>query len=667
MEYVLNPNDPMISPIYENLKVNEVEKLDRGLISVNMDTNNLSKDMSQQEELNSINYVSLNLTLDKAILKKYTDEEKAEVVVGLQNILKQIIDKKLNSPIEFVNVIEQEKTYLFVPYTTLGTLVFENSKYLADFVSSFDFSYFIGYTLLSDSGLTRYLVEKWIDENQYNTSDLNIKYYNVSGGYISLMPLFNPYMNQFIERFEYNLSNLIKQGYFSYTFGIHDIEDLHFVRELCSLYNISIISSKDLSTLICQTNVDFKTSLEEWIRNNLPLIKAGQFPEFSFSFDFSFYNDYIRLYGEQFKDVVLNYVTYLAYAKLSDEHPIIKPFIMSTRINEDLSISVYLPSYSLVEKLKSIVQKYLNEGISYLNDGKLSGVWNIETCLNLKEGIIKRWIVQEIDNDAYPMIFKDKNEVEILIHRSSLGIKYPSPFNFGKEEMKKAEDTLTNKLREYYSKEKVCHDDIEPVTLDNISKMNLEELLNIIPIEENGMIYCFSDETISRLVDKINPLTRRALSEKTLLTRRYLENGWRGLFNIGVLFGLYDEVPIKTNVQVNVGIIKVRRIPVDVNRRDLVGNVFLVEVIFEDGTYSPLFEISLPMVQLELLDDLRTYVNKLWYEGYFLTYWISAVVLYLKPKSFETSINSSIFLHAADSIFDGNVALETLKSSSEMY
>ena len=73
------------------------------------------------------------------------------------------------------------------------------------------------------------------------------------------------------------------------------------------------------------------------------------------------------------------------------------------------------------------------------------------------------------------------------------------------------------------------------------------------------------------------------------------------------------------------------------------------------------------MVQLELLDDLRTYVNKLWYEGYFLTYWTSAVVLYLKPKSFETSINSSIFLHAADSIFDGNVALETLKSSSEMY
>ena len=175
-------------------------------------------------------------------------------------------------------------------------------------------------------------------------------------------------------------------------------------------------------------------------------------------------------------------------------------------------------------------------------------------------------------------------------------------------------------------------------------------------------------------------MTRRPLSQKTLLTQKYLENGLRGLFDIGVLFGLYPSVPTKVNIPIDIGKIQTRREYVDASRRDLVGNVFLVEVFFQDGIMSPLFEISLPTIELERIDRMKQAVNKLWPEGYFLSDWASAIYQYLKIdgtsisgfgyakslnlSSFPVLIASQVLKHAADSIYDGNVALEMLENAS---
>ena len=640
--------------------------------------NNLDKSLILVNSLNNKENSYVPLTLALSI-----DSNELINISNLQNILKVVCNHYYDTPIEFVDVYEREeksvskRNYIFTPYTTFGTLVYLNS----DIYNTIDIKKYIGYQLLSTSLLTRYLIEKWIKEKETSEDILTqIRYFNFSDmnskGYISVISNDNiRESEEIIDRVDENISKMVKEGYFAYSFGVHDLEDLEIVRELCFMYDIKIVDETDLSVLICQTDVDFKITPEEWIRNNLVLIKLGEFPIFTLSFDFSFFNDYNRLYGETFRDTTLKYAAYLAYARLSDENPIVmysqsetsvsketmNSSIFKLQVNEDLSVNVSLPTYSLIKQFKSYIEEYLINGISYSEYDKLkfTGKWNIETCKNLKEGILKRWIVQQIDDDSYPMLFQDSSGTEILIHRSPLAITYPSKFDFSENNLKKAELSLTEKLKKFYSK---CHDNIETVLLENINQMNLDELLKLIPIEEGGKTFCFSKDTIQKIDS--NPLTRQPFTVKTLMTEKYLEDGLRGVFDIGPLFGLYESVPLSLKVDVNIGTIKITRQYVDEKRRDLVGNIFLVEVLFEDGTSSPLFEIALPLLDLGITKELKGYVNILWRKGYFLSDWASAVVTYYSNlKSLAVLINSPILLHASDSLYDGSIAFQLLKNS----
>ena len=259
------------------------------------------------------------------------------------------------------------------------------------------------------------------------------------------------------------------------------------------------------------------------------------------------------------------------------------------------------------------------------------------------------------------MLFSDSNGRDILIYRSKLAIKYPSPFIFDKKNMDNARNSLTKELHKYYSSKKICHDDLEPVLLDKISNMSLKDLLKIIPTDDQ-ITYCFSADTLDKLENFINPLTREPFSEKVVKRLETLEWGWRGLFDVGPLYGLYEDVPVRTLIPTTIGIPNMVRVKNTAKERELTGLNFLVEIIFEDETTTPLFEISLPTVGLDLIDDVRKYVDKLWNNGYFLSYWTSAVQNYLiDHKSYNVSITNEILLHAGDSIFDGNKAIELLR------
>ena len=680
-----------------NITLNEddiVNHLDKNLVSVL--TQNVN-DITYKTQ----SYIPVTLSVNDILFEPY--ENKGEVISALQNILLEVFTQYYDSEVTYVSVYSQnianETIHIFTPYTTLNVPLYENPSYS----SSININNYIGYTLISTSLLARYVISSLDEYARYN-----IKYINTPQGYITILPLDSPsdvVRDEIISRIENNIFTLIKEGYFAYPFGIHDLEEYEIIYELCKLYEINlqtksedrslrdynIIDNKDLSLLICSTSIDFRMTPQEWIRSNLPLIRTGNFPNFTFSFDFSFFNDYIRLYGSSFRNVILKYVAHLAYAKLSDEHPTIAFSVTSIRINEDLSITVALPSYFLVKKFQNYMEEYLRNGIKYIENNenklsdshgfvqKLNGSWNIETCKDLREGILKRWIVQQIDPDAYPMIFLDEETdsngfTQVLIHRSPLTIAYPpgiSPFNFlsssenqtsekQTEDLKLAEESLMKELRAFYTK---CHDNIEAVTLENINEMNLDELLKLIPIEEKGKTYCFSNTTIGNLVQLENPLTRRPLSMKSILTQQYLEDGLRGLFNIGPLFGLYESIPLPIREPINIGIPKITREYVDPNRRDLVGNIYHVEILFENTTTTPLFSKSLPTINLERVSELEEYVNTLWYEGYFLSNWASVVVKYLKPKSLAVLVNSPVLLHASSSIFDGNTALEMLRNA----
>ena len=646
MEYVLDPFlDIILQSEITQDNYKKLTNLDKSLIVV-----------TSESSIHD-SYIPLTLSVKLTI-------SESNYISHLQNILKVVCNYYYDTPIEFVDVYErEERNFIFTPYTIFGTLVYLNPE----IYNTIDIQKYVGYQLLSTSLLTRYLIEKWIREKEISEDILKqIRYFDISDtksrGYIPVISLDSDtrYTEEIIDRIDENISKMIKEGYFAYSFGIHDLEDLEIVRELCIMYDIKIVDETDLSVLICRTDVDFKITPEEWIRNNLVLIKLGEFPIFTLSFDFSFFNDYNRLYGETFRDTILKYAAYLAYARLSVSNEIINSSIFKLQVNEDLSVNVSLPTYSLVKQFKSYIEEYLECGIQCSNSSELkyTGKWNIESCKDLKAGILKRWIVQQIDDDAYPMLFKDSSGTELLIHRSPLSITYPSKFDFSETNLKEAEQSLTEELKKFYSK---CHDNIEAVLLENINQMNLDELLKLIPIEEGGKTFCFSKDTIQKI--DINPLTRQPLTIKTLMTEKYLEDGLRGVFDIGPLFGLYESVPLPIKVDVNIGTIKITRQYVDEKRRDLVGNIFLVEVLFEDETSSPLFEISLPLLDLGISKELKGYVDILWRKGYFLSKWATCVITYIKSKSLAVLINSPILLHAADSLYDGNIAFQLLKNS----
>jgi hypothetical protein len=634
MEYYSDPYDPSFN--FLKNKDGIVTTLDRGIISYEIFDDLNEKEI---EEIYENSYVPITLTLQK------NKNINGEVITEIREILKVVVSKMLHTSVDEIEVLERDDFYIFNPLTIYGTSVYENSKYTADFYANIKIEDFVGYTLLSTSPLTRFVIDRWVEKGEYLLDEIGVKYLSIQQEQISLIPLEK---TEFIQRLDPYISKLIKEGYFAYIFGIFDLDDIEIIRELCLLYDIEIINSKDLSTLILRTNVDFKMSPELWLRNNLSLVKNGQFPIFSVSGNwmYSYENVYRRKYSFAFKDAILKYISYLAYARLSDDHEFIRPFTSLIKINEDLSIRVSLPSYKLVEKFKEYVEQIINNFYSYI------------ICKDLKEGIVKRWLIQNVDNDSYPMIFKDKTGNEVLVHRSPLAYQYPSKFDFTEKDMIKGEKELTEKLREYY---RLCHDNIEPVTLEEVDKMGLDELLNLVPITEDGITYCFSLETSSKI--ETNPITRRPLSEETLFRVKNSELGLRGLFNVAVLYGLYENIPVKIDIPTEKGIPKITRLKAEAKTRELVGNLFLIEILFSDETTTPLFEISLPTIGLEKIDELKQYVEKLWYKGYFFNYWYSAVNKYLDLSSFPVLITDPILLHAGDSIFDGNTALNYLKNA----
>jgi len=612
MQYFTNPEDP---------EINKVEKL----YSENYNNGIIS---TYGENYIENSYVPLTLTLDK----KDISYEKVE---GIISILKPVIGKLFNTKIKQIEVLQRKEYYVFNPITDMNISVFHDPS----INKNIDLNEILGYTLLSESLLARYVIE-----NNDDYKFLDVKYFH---GF-ALISIDMDFLLEIQGNMDMEINNLISKGYFAYSFGIFDIEDHEIISELCLMYEINIIDNTDLSTLILQTDTDFYTTPEDWLRYNLPIIRAGNYPSFTFKI-FEYNEDYQMRYGTVFKDSILNYVAHMAFAQLSDVHEIISPFIFSIKINQDLSITVNLPTYSLVKKYKENVEKLLE--LTYVT----------ENCKNFKDGVIKRWIVQSVDIDAYPMFFKDKTDTYILVHRSPLALEYPSPFDFSKKNLEKAEKDLLIEMRNFYTK---CHDNIEPVTLEKISEMDLDSLLKLVAITENGITYCFTDDTISK-VDK-NPLTRKSLSETTLNRVKYIDYGLSGIFNVGVLYGLYEDFPEKINVNIDIGIPEVTRVRTTEKERQLVGNLFSIEVLFSDETLTPLFNISLPTVGLENIDLLKEYVNKLWSSGFFLNYWYTAVNKYLKNiKSMPVLVTDKVLLHAGDSIFDGNVALNYLKENSK--
>lgn len=591
----------------------------------------VSSASSPESSKNLVQYIPLSFGVEREKIKN------REYIYGIISILKPLISKICNTKVTDIEIVEGTEIVIFNPITEFGISVYINPEYYNYIYSQIDIYKLIGYTLLSENSLARYV-------HKTNSFSFPVKYINgIAITLITPTEIKTETSENRIDEFGFAIDRLINEGYFTYNFSPFDTDDHEYVKQLCKLYDIAIIDTEDFSSWILQSVVDTTVSKETWIRNNLANIKEGDFPIFTVPF-IRYDGDYIRRYGDMYEKYVINYFALLAFAQLSDGNPVLKSHIYRLKIGDNNSISVSLPTYSLVLKFKVLFEELFHSKTKY----------TIETCNNIEDVFYKRYVIQQVDGDAYPIAFSTIGGTYIVIHRSPLAMIYPSPFVFTKN----MED-LENKMRDFYKK---CHDNIEPVSLENIDNMTLSDLIRLIPITENNVTYCFSEATLNKI--ETNPLTRTPLTKETKEKLEKIEYGLRGFFDVGPVFGLLS-VNLSQNMDFSdFGVIKVVRIPVKKEHRDLYGNLFLVQVIFSDGTESDLFEISLPTINLEKIDDLKNYVDKMWVRGFFINDWQKELIKHLKVKSFYISLNDPILLQAGGSIYDGERALNYMKSIS---
>lgn len=692
--FVTNPDDPSVNLTLKDLDsmngyklINSID-LDRGLIMYELEITDNKNDII--DKIAEISYVPIissinksNLPMDpRSIVKASYIEGVREIYAALINYIfySDIKDRTSNPNISAnVEITEYKDEIILDPISYIGSPVYENPLYIEDFINKYDMNKYIGYQILSLDSLTRFALETWYKKNEYVPSDINPIYLLEGKNNLVLFPVGrNTYeqdnFNSIRNRLDGYIISLRRDGHFTFDLSIHDLENIELIKELSLLWNIDIVYENNFfNNIVLKTNVNFGISPEKWLTINVEKIKAGNIPTFNVSgvWQYYYFNDYERIYGKYLKSIYIKYGAYLSYSKLALEHDnvFIQSFTKNISVADDLSINVDLPNYNLVKKFKEYLLMEFSGSHESVSNFEGFSIWVTEPCINLEEGVVKRWIVQQIDPSAQPMIFKnEEDENEILIFRSPLSINYPSPFVFTKDKIDKGKETLLKSFQSFYSD---CHDSFEPILRDKIDELSLHDMMRIISIQENNIKYCFAQSTLEKLDKPIHPLSRNPLSEKTISMIKNLNDGLRGLFDVGELLGLYPDIPHKTLVKPNLGVTYVERISTDSLMRDLVGNLFQVMVEFKDGTTSHLFKISLSPVNLSEIDELKRYVNRLWSKGFFLNYWNSAVEKYLtlsdnKIKSYSVIVINKILNHAGDSLTDGGIALEYLHRMYEM-
>ena len=575
------------------------ENLNRGLVRYNIITvsnvSNTDTIATIEKLINDISYVPATVIMN---LTGY--ENKTQIITASAEIIKVLTEKILKTTVTNVEYVNFENNIIkYTPVTKNGA-VHINPNHIPAYTRIVNNSDILGkYKLLTNDPLVTYVLEELYNSNDYVPSDINVIYIEN----IAFVPI---YVDDSII---YRINSIIKKkrsdGYFVYKIGIHNLEDLELITEMASLWNTKVIYSDDMTNIVMFPDSSiFPIRPELWYEKNILLVKGGQFPGITLTGEWQFHkNGHNQVFGKLFYKSILYYASILSYKKLGDQDNFVSPFTQTIIVNNDLSITIFVPTYNHAILFK----KYLKETIA-------TDQISTEPCIDLLDGIYKRWYVQSIDDRAIPMVLTQINEdltsEEVLVFRSPVSTLYKS-YDFETIDHK----DLTDNLIKYYKR-----------------TGDVKELLSLVPVGDK-MIPSNQDNNIS------------------------LNWSLRGLYSVGPLKGLYEEIPSKILVAPKVGIPVITKSYIDNILYGISGDIYTIDINFPDNTVSPLFDIA-----TEELEELKRIVNELWKTGYFLTYWVSAVQKYSDPESYSVIINNPILLYAADSKYDGLTAMNFLKN-----
>jgi len=673
-EIITDPDDPsiredldqLLSLIETNEKISMIEtNLDRGLVKY--DIYYYSHDLDQNtiniinELRNKVSYFPVTLT---ANISKFSNSDIriGFIITEAREMIKIFTERLLNIDIKDVNTITLENDIIvFSPITDEGDAVYENPSYLSEYYRVLNLDILFGYQVLSENPICKYVLSELYKSGEFVPTDLNI--ISVNGVLVLPVGYTDDEQDHYTKMKDRIISLTDKydqDGYFFFELGIHNLSDKLIIEELTNLWNTDIVYSDDTHIILKSSDlVDFGTLPELWFQNNIDTVKRGEFPSITLYGEWQrkVGGDYNEVYGKPWNYAIIHYGALLSYRRLGLEDPFIQPFTHTTKINNDLSITISVPTYSHVLKFK----EYLNEILNGYFDKDMEHFWYVEPCKDLLDGVIKRWYVQSIDKKALAMVLKqvysDGKSDEILIYRSpavALDYNKNSPLNLDNIKMDDIRNRFQQALKDYYMG--LCHGNMEPVTLDDIVKMDLSQLLNLIEIKENNTTYCYETSTLLNLNPAVSPMTRQPIHDNVLIKSILLEWGLRGLFDIGPVTGLYSDYPNKILVSPKNGVPMIVKEEVNDIVRQVTGDIYSVSVGFSDGTITDLFEIA-----TENPNELKKLVNDLWNKGAFLSYSTSALEKYGTLQSYSVIVLNPLLRNGSNSKNDGQRAMDYLK------
>lgn len=702
---ITDPDDPNVKDFYNELiNYNIVvshENLNRGLIKhdivydlndpnskkihdlikkINYDPITVSIELSS-DELQNIKYI---IDVIKALSNKILKEQVINVEY-VKYIKNNIVKKQNQNQHQNQNNNQNQnqnqnnvQTYIVV-FTPIcknnETLlpIYENHLYLDEYYKILNIDLLKKYKLLSEDSLANYVLNELYKNNEYVYLDVE----PISIKDVMLYP--NNKSDKISNDVEFLTESKRSKGYFTYKIGVHNRDDVEFIKELAIMWDTKIPAIyKSHVVLKPNPSIDFGLNSLIWFKKNINLIKYGLIPKITLFGSWQYHNDsYSQIHDKVWYKSILYYAAMLAYKKLSDSvfgdnlnpDEFIKPFVFNVIVNNDYSVSISVPTYNH----SILFKKYMEEIVNTYKNSTL--VWNIEPCKNLLDAIIKRYHVQNTDNKTVPIIVSHDNEetkhnTNLLIYRSPV-YKYgdSKEIDFTKINIKTIKSSMISDFEKYYNFD--CND----------NKYNCEEILNIIEINKDGNKYLHSREDV---------LSTNLIDENTLLKAKYLDWGLRGLFNVGPLKGLYNDVPSKILIKPLVGkpiynvfddivsisiyfennnkkIIKNKKSDKDgkIIKSNKDGKISKSSNIIISSLFDIKVDKNLMSNKKQMQDqikDLTKNINNLWYQGYFLNYWTSAVQKYqVDVESFNVVVNNKILLDASNSNKDGKIAINFLQ------
>ena len=627
---VTDPDDPEVEKSLEvllDLIKDEYiieTNYDKGLVRYEIYTN-----QNIQALVNKISYDPISIVINSE--PKYNE--------GMKTIVKALTKKLLDISIEHIDtVLLNNNITTFVPIDIDNQSLYSNSNYVNDYYEKMNIQKYLGYQLLSANPLTRLVLNDIV-----NNDIVNNEVIYVEGIY--LIPINNGDNKNIINRVETIVNKYVEDGYFVYSVGHHNKEDLALIPELASLWDTEVIQLDDDQIILKSDLMDLS-----WFQRNVNTIKNGLFPSITLygSWQFDVGGDYNQIYDKPLYKYTLYYAALLAYRDLSGDDFVdkdggfISPFTQSVKVNNDLSITISVPTYKhsilFKEKLKDVL--------------KDQNLFETVYCKNITDGAVKRYYVQSIDPKSVPMVLPGESG-DVMIFRSPTTIPYDSPYVFNNIDPA----LLTLDLREYYNK---CHNNMEPITLDEINTMNLEKLLNLVKVQErlNQPTFCYTKDTLLSLNKPVNPMTRRPFKDHVLIKAMMTEWGLRGLFDVGPIKGLYNDIPKKILIEPKSGSTNILLQPTNLgNEINNEPNIYDVVINFDQ------YEQVIFSITTNDKKELKQLVADLWESGFFLSYWTASLEKYTNPSSYRINVTNSILLHGSDSIEDGINAMNYLREN----